>query len=154
MKLPYYWSEEEIDFLKNHYPKKGSVYVSNILGRTRAAVKGKTKQLGLVFESKSAKYHGKSGQRHWMLMNRYGIGVDEYDKMFSEQSGVCAICGKGETAANQYGIKRLAVDHDHKTQQIRGLLCHKCNLMLGCSEDSIETLSAAVDYLNESTGIK
>lgn len=53
-------------------------------------------------------------------------------------SVVCEICG-------DYGP--LVLDHDHKTGQVRGLLCHKCNIGLGQFEDNIELMSNAVDYI-------
>jgi len=72
----------------------------------------------------------------------YGISLDDYNKMFNEQHGGCAICGK-----HQSKLKRpLVVDHSHVTGVVRGLLCDKCNLALG-SFDGLEKIMQAVDYL-------
>lgn len=74
------------------------------------------------------------------LRTRYGITVEEYDHLFAIQGGVCAICKKPCPSG-----KRLAVDHDHLTKRIRGLLCRSCNLGLG--HFSIETMRGAIKYL-------
>ena len=83
--------------------------------------------------------------------NKYGITLDEYEQMSLNQDDKCAICGIG-----QYENGRiLAIDHDHETESIRGLLCIKCNLMLGFAKDSIDVLKNAVEYLqSEQENIK
>ena len=86
------------------------------------------------------------------LKATYGITIDAYHKLFEEQKGVCAICGKPEEAImnNRYKTKsNLSVDHNHSTGKIRGLLCQKCNRGLGLFEDNQSRLSKAYDYLNK-----
>lgn len=73
---------------------------------------------------------------------KYGITAAEYEAMFRKQNGGCAICH----GMNFNGL-RLAVDHDHKTGKVRGLLCSKCNLVLGQAGDSVERLYRCADYL-------
>ena len=74
--------------------------------------------------------------------------METYESLFEQQSGVCAICGKPETRKTQTGgVSSLAVDHDHKTGAIRGLLCMTCNNALGHFYDSIELLENAIRYL-------
>lgn len=66
------------------------------------------------------------------LQRRYGIGIEEYELLFDQQGGVCAICGKPESARYNDGrVRRLAVDHNPKTGKVRGLLCYLCNRRLG-----------------------
>lgn len=79
-------------------------------------------------------------QRKCALKRRYGIDLEKYDSILKSQNGGCAICGlkKEET---------LAVDHNHKTGGIRGLLCSHCNHVLGFAEDNIELLNKTIDYL-------
>jgi hypothetical protein len=60
------------------------------------------------------------------LKATYGITPEQYDEMLSAQGGTCAIC-----AAPPRPSRRLAVDHDHQTGKIRGLLCGLCNVSLG-----------------------
>lgn len=72
----------------------------------------------------------------------YGIPVDAYDALYVAQDGRCAICRRatGKT-------RRLAVDHDHATGKVRGLLCRVCNSMLGHARDDIEFFLRAAAYL-------
>jgi 5-methylcytosine-specific restriction endonuclease McrA len=59
------------------------------------------------------------------LKRLYGLSVTEYDALLAAQNGKCAICGRD--TANRLG-HNLAVDHDHSTGEVRGLLCASCNL--------------------------
>ena len=67
--------------------------------------------------------------------------IKDYEKLFNEQKGVCAIC------SDSPGAKALAVDHDHVTGKIRGLLCHSCNLNLMKKKHTVEILAKAIAYL-------
>lgn len=73
---------------------------------------------------------------------------DEYNDLLKLQHGVCAICGKLETRKRGGKIYRLAIDHNHKTGRIRGLLCARCNIKLGLLDD-LEFIIRANLYLNE-----
>lgn len=81
------------------------------------------------------------------LKRSFGITLNDYNKMLKEQKGVCAICGEKETRKNKYGVKSLAVDHNHKTDKIRGLLCMRCNLFIGGMKEDINMVLKVVDYL-------
>jgi len=72
---------------------------------------------------------------------KYGITGEEYAALLADQGGVCYICG------GKSGKKRLAVDHDHKTGETRGLLCKRCNRMLGYYRDNADTFQRAAIYL-------
>ena len=81
-------------------------------------------------------------------MRTFQISIEEYNSMFIKQGGVCAICGRVETAKHQSGtVRKLAVDHNHLTGKIRGLLCGNCNNGLGRFEDNPVRLLAACSYL-------
>jgi len=69
-----------------------------------------------------------------------GITVREYQRLLHWQKGVCAICGDVD-------YRGLCIDHDHKTDKVRGLLCTRCNLMLGYSRDDPTILTGGVIYL-------
>ena len=79
------------------------------------------------------KYRYKPIRRAITLQRRYSISVENYDEMYNKQDGKCAICGKWCPNGSCNG---LCVDHDHKTNVIRGLLCKSCNLTLGRLENN------------------
>lgn len=88
-------------------------------------------------------------KRNTDLKKKFQISNEEYDNILKKQNFVCAICKKPESAKSNNGtkIKYLAVDHDHKTNKVRGLLCMFCNTGLGKFKDNIELLNAAIDYI-------
>lgn len=93
------------------------------------------------------RWHSRAQQ----LRRNFGLTVSDYEKKFEEQGGVCAICQQPEYRLKSKGStpKRLAVDHCHKTQQNRGLLCHDCNIALGLFRDDPLRLAAAIAYLKK-----
>lgn len=80
-------------------------------------------------------------------IKRYGVTLQEYNYLFEKQNGVCRICSKPETSTNKHGIKQLSINHSHKIGKVRGLLCSKCNCMLGLANDNIDILKEAINYL-------
>jgi hypothetical protein len=86
-------------------------------------------------------------------MEKYGLTREAYLHMLERQKGVCAICGcppsKHSKKTNKEKTYYLDVDHDHTTEEVRGLLCGNCNRGLGSFKDSINNLLAAVDYLSQ-----
>jgi hypothetical protein len=83
--------------------------------------------------------------RDTQLRFKYGITLAEYNILFENQNGCCAICGSKET--KRKGNKNLCVDHDHNTNRIRGLLCLNCNRALGLFGDDKEVIEKALSYL-------
>jgi hypothetical protein len=83
------------------------------------------------------------------MKKSFGIDMAEYQRMFVEQKGVCAICGKPETMIGHGKVKWLAVDHDHTTGKVRGLLCAHCNQAIGKFEENIEVMESAIRYLKK-----
>lgn len=81
------------------------------------------------------------------LWDRYKITLEEYDRLLHDQNGQCAICGSEDP--KREGDKRLLVDHDHSTGEVRGLLCHDCNMGIGRFNDDPELLMAAIRYLQQ-----
>jgi hypothetical protein len=90
----------------------------------------------------SSLLHGKR------ITDVYGLTPEEYDRLLAFQGGACAIC------QNIPRTKRLAVDHDHKSGAVRGLLCRSCNYkVLGGVKDSVDTLQRAITYLQDPPAI-
>lgn len=88
------------------------------------------------------------------LLRRYGITLDQYHEMDIEQDGRCFICKKKEESISYKNGKfqKLAVDHNHETGKVRGLLCFSCNRALGYFKDNKELLISALLYLEEKDG--
>lgn len=80
------------------------------------------------------------------LVQEYEITLAAYREMAAKQGNKCAICGNRETR----GKRKLAIDHDHETGQIRGLLCQGCNVSLGFL--SLRDLYSAIAYLEKRKG--
>lgn len=83
------------------------------------------------------------------LKRHYGITPAEYEALFVAQGGVCAICGQPEHLMWKGKLRRLAVDHDHKTGKVRALLCSDCNTSIGKMHDDPYLLRRAADYIEE-----
>lgn len=77
------------------------------------------------------------------LIRSFGMTIEEYEDLLERQNYVCAIC-KRPPSPN----KKLAVDHRHRHDMIRGLLCGNCNRGLGMFKDDIAVLKNAVTYLS------
>lgn len=86
-------------------------------------------------------------RRAYLLRRKYGISSEEYDTMSVKQRGCCAICGQPESVKWKGKVRVLSVDHNHETGQVRALLCHACNNMLGCARDNVGRLRAGIAYL-------
>lgn len=80
--------------------------------------------------------------RNRILVKAYGITSEQYDDLLAAQWEVCAIC-----AAPRSARYRLAVDHDHATGKVRGLLCERCNTALGRAEAVAGWIERAANYL-------
>jgi len=127
---------------------KGDFYVSK--GRLAAYCKTCWKQ------KVTAKYvkPNKEQSKAYVLKYKFNLTLEEYHKMYADQNGSCAICGKSVTLyAETKDLSSVAcVDHCHTTNVVRGLLCNKCNTGIGMLEDNINTLKNAIKYLEK--GIK
>ena len=84
-------------------------------------------------------------KKHWERAHRYGLTVEMFEKLLTEQEGKCAICKKELVLDG--GKVGMHTDHDHKTSKVRGLLCAKCNRGLGCFDDNPGFLTEAIKYL-------
>lgn len=108
--------------------------------------------------TREAKYPGPRCATHWreykarsnkrghelMVQKTYKLLPGEYDQRYEAQGGKCAICQYATGAS-----RRLAVDHDHKTGRVRGLLCSPCNQFIGRMRDSAEAFLRAYQYLGQ-----
>lgn len=96
------------------------------------------------------KYNTTEKRKKWMLNHRYGkygLTEEKYNELLKKQDGKCAVCGKEEKFMSKGHIKKLAVDHDHLTGKVRGLLCLHCNLILGLLKDDLSLIPKFEKYL-------
>lgn len=114
--------------------------------------KNKTKKDGLHLECKSC---AKKRLKQWNIDNRehikdqhyrrmYGITLEKYNQMLIDQNHKCIGCDKDELE-----VGKLFVDHDHVTGKVRGLLCCKCNFILGQCNDNPKILLNLINYLKK-----
>jgi len=80
------------------------------------------------------------------LWKRHKMTVQDYEAMYAKQGGLCAICGGCNPPS--LNNRTLHVDHDHKTNRVRGLLCLHCNTGVGHFRDSPERLIKAAEYIS------
>ena len=95
----------------------------------------------MPLSKRERKRRARRSSHNYHLKKTYGITIEEYDQLLSAQNGVCAICGGGTSK------RHFAVDHNHRTGQVRGLLCARCNGGLARFMDRIENLIAAANYM-------
>ena len=109
----------------------------------RAANPEKHKAAVTKFLSKNPQY-----TRNKHLLRKYGLTIWDIDMIVELQRG-CAICHTDKPGrANRFGGEsEWIVDHDHKTGEVRGVVCHACNVALGMAKDSVEVLQSMIDYL-------
>ncbi len=88
------------------------------------------------------------GVANGYMLKHYGITLTDYNTILESQNGCCAICGVEEIAQREmWPTRRMPVDHDHKADKVRGILCHNCNVGLGHFRDDPKLLMAAAEYL-------
>jgi hypothetical protein len=88
----------------------------------------------------------KVNQKRYLIKKKYGITLEEWELLFENQGRVCKICGTSESGKHDWNT-----DHCHESKKVRGILCNKCNLLLGHAKDDIEILFKAIEYLKENS---
>lgn len=102
----------------------------------------------LLAKGKASWNNDKRMHENCRLRRKYGITMEEFDRLVAIQRGVCACCGRPERALGRTGKpKPLSVDHNHTTNTVRGLLCSYCNVGIGHFGDDASILRQAADYL-------
>ena len=95
----------------------------------------------------------KETNRIWWRANKqriaaakYGLTLEQYQILVEESQGFCPICNVALDFEKK-GSAQACIDHNHKTGEVRKLICNRCNLLLGKAEDSPVLLRKAADYL-------
>jgi len=126
--------------------RPGYVFVARQRGQAPAGTKWCAGCQGLVPDWYSTgtycRAHARLVGRSGAVARKYGLTAKEYDDLLELQGGRCAICRRRPRS------RALAVDHDHRTGQVRGLCCQRCNHdLLGAAGDDVQILRSAVRYL-------
>ena len=107
---------------------------------------------------RSAEWYRTERGQEWHFRARlrrdYGMTLEEFRELESEQKGACAICRETPDPNAHKRMAILHVDHDHVTGQVRGLLCQACNTGIGKLGDSPERLEAAAGYIRSRRSFK
>lgn len=125
--------------------------------RVRGKMAAKYRDDPQTFKSRTQRYRSQHPdyRRDHALRKNYGISSEEYDRILLGQGGLCAICRCPESQGRQDPRtgrpQRFAVDHDHSTKQVRGLLCAHCNMGIGQLGEDPLILRAAVSYIEKWT---
>ena len=109
----------------------------------RAYVQRNPEEVRRRARERKATPSGRLRVRKSNLKQSFGISKSEFDRKWRDQGKTCAICG----ARRRRGEPVFALDHDHATGMIRGILCHNCNRALGLANDDIRLLERAIKYL-------
>ena len=131
---------------KKHYAKnkekvlaKGKLYRINHPERIKELAKAK------YIRDRDKGYYKSDSYRNNYFKRNYGITVEDYNSILIEQDYKCKICRKKEYIEG----KCLAVDHNHKTNKVRGLLCTKCNTAIGLFGEQVSILRKAIKHLEQ-----
>lgn len=81
-----------------------------------------------------------NGRRRRTLASKYQITIEDYERQYQYQNGLCAICSDHK--------EKLFIDHCHDTNKVRGLICNTCNFGLGHFRDNVKFMENAINYLN------
>lgn len=95
----------------------------------------------------ASEYAARPGVKARLRLQKYGVTQEWYDQTLHAQDYGCAICGTSDPVGRGKHTRTFSVDHDHHTDEVRGLLCSKCNLGIGQLNDDAATVAAALNYL-------
>lgn len=136
--------KEALKQSKKRYLKteNGRKITLKIKKKYKNSPKGKEAQRRYA-ESEKGRITIKKHYTNYNLVRNYGITYEQYLERYNSQGGICPICKIFRLV--------LSVDHDHKTNKIRGLVCNKCNTGMGHLKDNIKNLKNAIIYLEKYT---
>lgn len=83
----------------------------------------------------------------WAKSGKYKLLPGDYEKLVVEQGGLCGVCGSEDPSGGNPRVKRFAIDHNHSNNEVRGLLCNRCNRALGLFRDDPVLLQKAIDWV-------
>jgi DNA-directed RNA polymerase subunit RPC12/RpoP len=112
---------------------------------------GKSTRTDKTIIAESPEDYKREYRRRWAMKKKYNLTADEFDGYWIASRGRCYICKRiMRSPENKQGqaLDVVAIDHDHKTGKMRGLLCNRCNKAIGLFEEDIKILEEAIKYLS------
>lgn len=131
----FYWHKTT-----NRYNSECKECTKKAVKKYREIHKEKIIEIRNRYKEKRKKIRYKVDRKSY-LKSKYKITEEQYKIMYNQQNGLCLICNK------YVEYPKLCIDHSHKNNKIRGLICRKCNLGIGIFEENIENLQKAIIYL-------
>jgi len=140
--------EQSRNWMRTHYAERREIYAEN---SRRYQLKNKAelreRRLAQYWKDpdrsrarlRQYQHEHPDAVKSWHLKYKYGITLEDYQRLYTKQSGQCAICGV------EFPI--LGVDHSHESGRVRGLLCQNCNAGLGMLGGTSERVMRAAQYL-------
>jgi hypothetical protein len=97
------------------------------------------------------KHYWNTVDRRYTIKKRYGLSIEDFERMITAQNYKCAICGEDprDYIYSDPRKQKLHIDHCHTTGKVRALLCNGCNRALGLINENIEKAKSLVRYLEE-----
>lgn len=133
------------DFYKRSSSPDNFAYTCKLCDSKRYMIMKSIKGPELAAKQKEWRQNNKKRIRDTKRKSKYGLSGLEVDRLRAEQNYSCCICKKHESTLR----RSLAIDHDHKTGENRGLLCDTCNRAIGLLQDNVYVLEQAVKYLQK-----
>lgn len=132
-------------YLKNkeYILKRNKLYRDNNKEKISAQKKewARKNSDNLVIKVREYRRKNRDKTKKWNTKQRYNLDLEDVNNILIKQNNLCKICNDSLT---QYHI-----DHNHKTNFVRGILCKKCNTGLGMFRDNTDYLFSAIEYLKE-----
>lgn len=135
------WTIVAVDKLRNGHTKSCGCFNT----KARKARVAKMSLINTKYPDMNRLDWKKYQQYKNVVKSEYGITEIQIQKLMDKQQGCCDICKR----SLDYLGKKFCIDHDHKTGEVRGLLCHNCNIAIGNMQDNPTYLRSAAAYLEK-----
>lgn len=130
------WKNHKLQ-TREEFLAKRRIYVAKWLAKNRERLSEERRHRWRT-DAHYRQEHKRKGKAR-RLMRQYGLTLEQFRALESQQEGKCGICKQKD--------KRMVIDHDHVTKEVRGLLCDRCNRLLGVARDESSRLWQAAQYL-------
>lgn len=128
---------------KKYYEQNREVFLerAKAFGKSEKRKQWRDNNKEVISNYQKEKWLKDKGKKSYL--SRYGLTLEQYQKIFEKQEGKCQGCKRHESELNH----PLHVDHCHVTKKVRGLLCRECNALIGFAKDNPSILKNLINYL-------